>query len=263
MEKDIVISPLKNTEINDSMFESLKTGKNIDHILSSEGGIMRGTNTVVTGEPGIGKSTIVLDILSELHVKGYKVLFINIEMSKMDMLFFCKRFPKFLEIPVLHLSEYSDDNPQDILSDVFQIGFDCIAIDSMVELVEHYIEYFKITPKSANSIILDLFKYHNEGNNSSKIYTSFLILQQLTKGGIFVGTNKLKHLTTAMLELKYTDKTKTSRYLEFSKNRRNSIGETLEFVLAYNSITYGSLNISKNTVEPKSIDLSDLLDSEE
>ena len=41
----------------------------------------------------------------------------------------------------------------------------------------------------------------NQGKNKRKVYTTFITILQLSKGGTFVGSNKLNHMTTAMMEL--------------------------------------------------------------
>ena len=71
------------------LFIPMPTGKKIDELLSSEGGLMRGTNTALIGDPGVGKTTVVLDILADLKAKGQKVLFISGEMNSIDMHGYC------------------------------------------------------------------------------------------------------------------------------------------------------------------------------
>lgn len=71
---------VKITKMNDLKFEKnlftpLKTGRKIDEFYSSEGGVMPGTNTVVTGDPGVGKTTVLLDLLADMMNKGKRVLF--------------------------------------------------------------------------------------------------------------------------------------------------------------------------------------------
>ena len=57
---------LRGSELkfNDSLFKPMKTNSEVDVILSTEGGIMPGTNMVLVGGPGSGKSTVALDMLS-------------------------------------------------------------------------------------------------------------------------------------------------------------------------------------------------------
>ena len=80
---------------------------------------------------------------------------------------------------------------------------------------------------------------HNQGKNRGKHFTSFLAVQQVTKGGNFVGSNKLKHLTTGMCELRYSNEFAGDRYIKFTKNRRGCKYEKLYFDLeASGSVNY-------------------------
>ena len=81
---------------------------------------------------------------------------------------------------------------------------------------------------------------NNKGKNKGKHYTSFLAIQQVTKGGNFVGSNKLKHNTTGMCELRYSNEFAGDRYIKFSKNRRGFKYEKLYFDLesASGSVNY-------------------------
>ena len=72
---------------------------------------------------------------------------------------------------------------------------------------------------------------HNKGNNDEKKYTAFLAIQQVTKGGNFVGSNKLKHNTTGMIELRYSTEFSGDRYAKVTKNRRGFLHEKIFFSL--------------------------------
>ena len=85
---------MDDLSFNDNLFVPMKTGKRIDALLSSEGGLMKGTNFAFIGDPGGCKTTVMLDILADLQAKGQKVLFISGEMNSIDMHRYVKRFPK-------------------------------------------------------------------------------------------------------------------------------------------------------------------------
>jgi predicted ATP-dependent serine protease len=72
-----------------------------------------------------------------------------------------------------------------------------------------------------------------EGDNDRKLYTSFFCIQQVTKGGEFVGSNVIKHATTAMMEIRFDESNKSERYVEFTKNRRcgDAVFKKLYFTL--------------------------------
>ena len=73
---------------------------------------------------------------------------------------------------------------------------------------------------------------NNKGINKAKKYTTFVTILQLNKGGMFVGSNKLRHMTSAMLNLRWDGLENTGRrYMEFDKNRVGQVGKKLFFTL--------------------------------
>ena len=72
---------------------------------------------------------------------------------------------------------------------------------------------------------------HNLGENDRKVNTAFLVIQQVTKGGVFVGSNRLKHNTTGMLEIRYDKDIEGASYLMFTKNRRGQTNKKLYYSL--------------------------------
>lgn len=208
---------MDDLEFNPKLFEPMRTRTKIDEIFSSKRGIMPGTNLVFTGDPGVGKTTVLLDIISDLKKNGQKVLFISAEMNAIDMVDYVKRYPKFGSLDILFMCDYSEVNPDVVLRTILRKGYDVVLIDSMAEIADSYTEFFGGTNKSNQSKLLQLFEEHNLGNNENNINTTFLIIQQVTKGGVFVGSNKLKHLTTGMFHMKFGE---DGRYIYFSKNRR-------------------------------------------
>ena len=222
---------MKNLNFDKKLFEPMATGTKVDAFFSAEGGVMPGTNVVVTGDPGVGKTTVLLDILGDLQSKGKKCLFISGEMNAIDMVGYVRRFPKFGELDILFMGDYAEVNPDVVLRTALKEGYDLVLVDSMAEVADMYTDYFGGTNKSNQGRLLSLFEEHNLGNNDDKCNTAFLIIQQVTKGGTFAGSNKLKHMTTGMLHMKLTDE---GRYLHFSKNRRGGNGNKLFFSLSGN-----------------------------
>ena len=83
---------------------------------------------------------------------------------------------------------------------------------------------------------------NNKGENKANKYTTFLLIQQVTKGGVFVGSNKLKHLTDAMLEMRReSDRDGGGTYMEFTKNRNGECGYKMSFSLGSSRIEYGAI----------------------
>ena len=214
---------VKVTKMNDlsfkkDLFNPLRTGRKIDEFFSGERGIMPGTNTVITGDPGVGKTTVLLDILGDLNNAGKRVLFVSGEMNQIDMVGYVKRFPKFGDLPILFMGDYADEDPLEVLETAFQDGYDVVMIDSLAEVAVAIQDYHGGTYKGATSKILTMLEEQNMGENKRGVNTSTLLIQQVTKSGAFAGSNRIKHMTTAMGHLKFDGD--GGRYLAFSKNRR-------------------------------------------
>lgn len=212
------------------LFKSIKTHKPIDKLLSTEGGFPRATNFMLVGDPGVGKSTVAMDILADLQNNGSSVLFISGEMDRVDLYRYVQRYPKFGDLDILFLGEYVDENPKSIIETMLNRGYDVVLIDSFVEVQDTVAEASGMTAKKTEKWLIDLMRYHNMANNDANKWTSFLCIQQVTKEGVFLGSNKLKHNTTGMMELRF-DKDGT-RYVMFTKNRRGEVNIKMQFDLS-------------------------------
>ena len=211
---------MKDLKFDSSLFEPMKTGRAIDHHFSSEGGIMRGTNYAIVGDPGVGKTTVMMDILADMDKRGKKVLFVSGEMNSIDMYGYVKRFPKFGELPILFMGDYVEENCLETLESILDQGWDAVLIDSMAEIVNAVVDSSKgyMSSKKAETDILNLFEKHNKAENAGNVNTCFLVIQQVTKQGNFAGSNRFKHMMTGMAHMKWTKE--GDRTFFFSKNRR-------------------------------------------
>ena len=202
---------------SDELFTPMITGTELDVIFSTEGGLMPGTNMMLAGGPGSGKSTIVLDVLSKLTMQGLKVLFVSGEMDEIAHYKYCKRMPAFNCVQTLFLKNYSE-NVKETMEHVFNEGYDVIAIDSIAEVLEMYKDAYRTTESAAEFWFLNLQDKHKKGGNPKKYYTTFVNIQQMTKGGDFVGSNRLKHMVDSYCNVERS-KDGLERSLFFSKNR--------------------------------------------
>lgn len=226
---DIKLVKMENKTFNPDLFKPLKTNTIVDSILSTEGGIFPGTNTIVIGEPGVGKSTVLLDWLANVQKSGKKVLFLSGEMNEIDLYGYVNRFPKFGKIPIMFLGDYSD-KPKQAIEQVLKQGYDVILIDSWAEVTAMVKEQMNWMRGKVESWLLDLMEYNNKGNNDLNKNTAFICIQQMTKAGEFAGSNRIKHMTTSMACIRYDRESGSGdRFIVFSKNRRGDTGTKIYF----------------------------------
>lgn len=227
--KPLDIVQMRNQTFPKDLFVPMKTGRAIDWMFTEEGGIPKATNYLIVGDPGVGKSTVSLDIMADLVNNGYKCLFVSAEMTRIDLYKYVKRYPKFGYVDSLFLGEYIDDCPKLVMEELLDVGYDVVLIDSFVEVQDAVKESSRMTSNAAEKWLVDLMLRHNLANNDSEKNTCFLCIQQVTKGGVFLGSNKLKHSTTGMLELRFEEGSTEFSYLQFTKNRRGPAMQKVYF----------------------------------
>ena len=229
---NVKLSKLDDLNINQDLFKPMATGTSFDKFVSQDGGFMPGSNIMAAGAPGIGKTTVLLDLLSNLHEAGKSVLFISAEMSQIDMARYLQRFPNWGQLPILFLADYTDSCPKTVIESVLNQGWDLVLTDSYTEVNDSVKEACGLTRGKTEKWFLDMMIANNKGKNKLKKYTTFVTILQLSKGGQFVGSNKLKHMTTSMMHLDWDGQENSGRrYMEFSKNRVGQVGKKLYFDL--------------------------------
>jgi DNA repair protein RadA/Sms len=238
---------MRDVKLKASLFANHKTGTVLDELLCGYRGLPKGVNYMIVGDPGVGKTTVILDILANVakHAPGTKMLFISAEMNEIDLAVYVQRYPKFGNIDIMFIEPDVDNKVKHLplIQEQLNKGWDIVAIDSFNELQGIIKEEENYTSHQAESCLLSLIKKHNKAMNEAKLNTTFLTIQQVTKRGNFVGTNRLKHMITAMMELRLDNPKNvfSDRYIIFSKHRRGDVGVKLYFSLS----TTGDVNYNE------------------
>ena len=228
---------MRDIKFDASLFEIFSSDSALDWVLSSSHGLPCGVNYMVIGDPGVGKTTIILDLLANLQKENpkLKILFVSAEMNEIDLAIYVSRYPKFQDINILFVESDCSINTHnwDKVSNVLSEGWDVVAIDSFYELQSIIKEEENIKMKEAENRILSIIKRQNKAENSRSVHTTFLTIQQVTKSGAFIGSNRLKHMITAMMELRLENAKNiySDRYVVFSKHRRGDVGVRLYYKL--------------------------------
>jgi len=250
------IAKLKDLDIDERMLEQMQSKTVLDLLISHEGGIPTATNIMVIGDPGVGKTTLLLDLLAmtQRYNSDRKCLFISGEMGKKQMFKYTQRFPQFGFVETMFISDFTDYNTKDVIEQVLGLGWDLILIDSVAEVLDGVRNDNGWDRKTAESWLVDVCVKNNKGLNKQRCFSTFMLIQQVTKGGVFVGSNKLKHMMDAAAEIRRdSERDGGGTYIEFTKNRNGSVGIKLYFQLTGTQVIYSNMEAR---VEEEEIDVN-------
>lgn len=210
----------------DSILVPFKSNTPLDILASEQGGILPATITVSPGTSGVGKSTVWLEHLGNVkkqHKKA-RLLFISTEMNDIHLYKYSKRI-KFDGVEIMLLGDY--ENPAYALEDVLKEGWDVILLDSFQDCVDKLVGAGLFRSTQAESWLLNQMDKTRKGENDLNLYTSFICIQHMTKGGEYAGSSKLKHMTDAMVMFKFDELEEP--FIEYEKNRDGAVKKKLYF----------------------------------
>jgi predicted ATP-dependent serine protease len=138
-----VVEPtvIKVEDMEFPSFGLFKSGKKIDDLFSDHeegGGLYGGTVNIVIGESGVGKSTVMLDLLASIVDQNpeAKILYISSEMTRNDIMFYYKKTPAIGKVPTLLLMDYVKNGQlASVLEKSFNGDHDIILLDSYQDVL--------------------------------------------------------------------------------------------------------------------------------
>ena len=213
----------KFSELEITDYIRTKTGLGeLDRVLG--GGLVESSVVLLSGEPGIGKSTLLLQICSELS-KSKKVLYVSGEESKGQLKLRADR----LKIYAGSLYLLTETDTEAILSECEKIKPDVIIIDSVQTLSNPNLS-------SASGSIVQV----REGAMSFISYakntgSSVFLVGHVNKEGGISGPKFLEHMVDAVLCFE-GDRTNSYRIIRATKNRFGSTNEIGVFEMRENGL---------------------------
>lgn len=202
--------PLRIDEIQLNPEERIKTNNNeLDTVLG--GGLVKGSVTLLGGEPGIGKSTLLLQIALSI---SQKVLYVSGEESQSQIKMRAERINS-KDSSCLVLTE---TNTQQIFKNIEEVQPEFLIIDSIQTL---HTESIDATPGSISQIretTAELIKFAKE------TATPVLLIGHINKEGQIAGPKILEHMVDVVLQFE-GDRNHTYRILRAQKNRFGSTAE--------------------------------------
>ncbi|MDD3627391.1 MAG: DNA repair protein RadA [bacterium] len=201
-----------------------KTGiEEFDRILG--GGIFQDSLILIGGEPGIGKSTLILQIADRLSKKGKKVLYISGEESPGQL----KDRSNRLGIKSSEIFLLSEIEMKKIESAITTIDPSFIIIDSIQTI---YFEELESIPGSVSQIRETTARLMYIAKNLGK---TIFIIGHITKGGIIAGPRILEHMVDTVLYFE-GDRDNYFRLLRSIKNRFGTTNEIGIFEMTGNGL---------------------------
>ncbi len=176
------------------------------------GGIVPGSLVLIGGEPGIGKSTLMLQLA--LQLKGVKVLYVTGEESDQQIKLRAER----IGIKNEQCFILTETNIQQIFKQTEALAPDVIIIDSIQTLNTVYVESPAGSVSQVRECTAELQRYSKE--TSIPIF----LIGHITKDGMIAGPKVLEHIVDTVLQFE-GDRNYTYRILRTTKNRFGSTSE--------------------------------------
>ena len=205
-----VSKPLRIKEIDSTQEVRMDTADGeLNRVLG--GGIVPGSLILLGGEPGIGKSTLLLQISLKLP---YKTLYVSGEESQKQIKMRAERInPNSDNCYIL-----TETKTQNIFRHIVEIEPDIVIIDSIQTLHTDYIESTAGSISQIRETTAELIKFAKETN------IPVILIGHITKDGNIAGPKILEHMVDTVLQFE-GDRNHVYRILRSLKNRFGSTAE--------------------------------------
>lgn len=216
--------PSRLSSVSLDMEDRSKTGmEELDRVLG--GGIVRGSLILVGGDPGIGKSTLLLQVCRNLSESGKKVLYVSGEESLKQIKIRAMRIGKFSD----EFSMLCETNLEIIEETLKKYMPDVVVIDSIQTM-------FKSDISSAPGSVSQVRESTNTFMQLAKgLAISIFIVGHVTKEGVVAGPRLLEHMVDTVLYFE-GDRHASYRILRGVKNRFGSTNEIGVFEMRENGL---------------------------
>lgn len=204
--------PSKVDEIKSSTERRVPTGdKELDRVLG--GGLVEGSLILIGGEPGIGKSTLMLQLA--LNLKGKKLLYVSGEESEQQIKM---RAERITESPSDNCYILTETSTQNIFKQIEILAPEIVVIDSIQTLHSSHIDSTPGSVSQVRECTAELLRFAKETG------TPVFLIGHITKDGAIAGPKILEHMVDTVLQFE-GDRHHVYRILRSIKNRFGAAAE--------------------------------------
>ncbi len=204
--------PSKVENIESSTEKRILTGdQELDRVLG--GGLVTGSVTLIGGEPGIGKSTLMLQLALNLPQK--KILYVSGEESEQQIKM---RAERITNKPTSDCYILTETNTQNIFKQIETLEPEIVIIDSIQTLHSTHIESTPGSVSQVRECTAELLRFAKETD------TPVFLIGHITKDGAIAGPKILEHMVDTVLQFE-GDRHHIYRILRAIKNRFGAAAE--------------------------------------
>jgi len=212
--------PVPLAEVDLAEWSPRPTGlTELDRVLG--GGLVPGSATVLGGEPGIGKSTLLLQALSSLAARGARCLLVTAEESKQQVKLRAERLGA--REPTLWL--VSETSLPNILAAVAEVAPDVVVLDSIQTVFDPELG------SAPGSVVQVRECAHQLVRMAKERAITTVLVGHVTKEGTLAGPRVLEHLVDTVLSFE-GERHHALRLLRAVKHRFGPTGELGLFEMA-------------------------------
>lgn len=206
------VRPMTLKEINSDVTERIAMDiTELDRVLG--GGLVKGSLVLVGGEPGIGKSTLLMQVCQNVSEKG-KILYVSGEESEMQLKMRAER----LSVTGDNLLILPETDIDKALAFVDETKCDVCIIDSVQTMFSESVDSSGGSVGQIRDVTMKVMRKAKESG------CAFFIVGHVTKEGNIAGPRMLEHMVDAVLYFE-GDRNQSYRILRGVKNRFGSTNE--------------------------------------
>ena len=236
-------SPMNISEVTIENEERIPTGiGELDRVLG--GGIVKGSLSLVGGDPGIGKSTLLLQVCRNLANNKRKVLYISGEESMHQIKMRAERIGTFEEEMLL----FCETDLDAITSAILKTKPEFAVIDSIQTMYSEDLSSAAGSVSQVREVTAAMMRVAKENN------IAVFIVGHVTKEGVVAGPRTLEHMVDTVLYFE-GEREAAYRILRGVKNRFGSTNEIGVFEMCNNGLVEVE-NPSKTMLNGRPLDAS-------